>query len=107
MPATTSTPTNRVRAVVSHLAGPAQAKVLAKSKRWDQLPLYDELPMYRNFPGCAWSVWGEGDELGTVNLLTPEVVREAAKEIRYARTFPAAALGPSQPQHAENTYCVS
>lgn len=84
MPVATSSPTTRVRAVASHLAGPLQAKVGSKQKRWEQLPLYDDLPMYKNFPGCAWSVWGEGDELGTVNLLTPEAVREAAKEIRYA-----------------------
>ena len=84
MPVPATSPTTRVRAIASHLAGPPQAKALTKRKRWEQLPLYDELPPYKNFPGCAWSVWGEGDELGTVNLLTPEVVRDAAKEIRYA-----------------------
>lgn len=44
------------------------------------LPTYDELPMYRNFPGCAWAVWGADDQLGTVNLLTKEVVQRAARE---------------------------
>ena len=52
------------------------------------LPTFDELPAYKNFKGCAWSVWGEGDQLGTVNLLTPEVVSEAAKEIRYGNGNP-------------------
>ena len=47
------------------------------------LPSFDELPSFRNFPGCAWDVWGKDDELGTVNLLTEDVVREAAKEIQY------------------------
>jgi hypothetical protein len=31
-------------------------------------------------PGCAWDVWGKGDELGTVNLLTDEVIQRAANE---------------------------
>lgn len=35
--------------------------------------------------GCAWGIWdkdGKKDQLGALNLLTPEVVREAGKEIR-------------------------
>jgi hypothetical protein len=44
------------------------------------LPSFDELPSFRNFPGCAWSVWGPEDQLGTVNLLTEEVVQRAASE---------------------------
>lgn len=47
------------------------------------LPSFDELPSFRNFPGCAWDVWVKDDELGTINLLTQDVVREAAKEIQY------------------------
>ena len=50
-----------------------------------KLPTFDELPAYKNFKGCAWEVWGEGDQLGTVNLLTPEVVKEAAEEIKSVR----------------------
>jgi hypothetical protein len=45
-----------------------------------RLPTYDELPSYQGFPGCAWDVWGKGDELGTVNLLSNEVVQRAAQE---------------------------
>ncbi|KAG6810633.1 hypothetical protein H0H93_014849, partial [Arthromyces matolae] len=45
-----------------------------------RLPTYDELPKFKDFAGCAWAVWGEDDELGTVNLLTPDVVQRAAKE---------------------------
>lgn len=44
------------------------------------LPLFDDLPNFKNFPGCAWTVWGENDQLGTINLLTDEVVQRAAKE---------------------------
>ena len=47
-----------------------------------KLPTFDELPAFKNFSGCAWEVWGKGDQLGTVNLLTPEVVKEAAEEIK-------------------------
>ena len=47
-----------------------------------QLPTFDELPAFEEFKGCAWGVWGKDDQLGTVNLLTEEVVLEAAKEIK-------------------------
>ena len=53
------------------------------SKEWANLPSYDELPHFHEYPGCAWSVWGLDAQLGTVNLLTPEVVKRAASaEIR-------------------------
>ena len=44
------------------------------------LPSFDELPEYKGIPGCAWDVWGKGDTLGTVNLLTDAVVQQAAEE---------------------------
>ena len=47
-----------------------------------QLPTFDELPSFHDWTGCAWEVWGKDDQLGTVNLLTEEVVAEAAKEIK-------------------------
>ncbi len=48
------------------------------------LPDFDDLPSFHDMPGCAWGLWGKDDQLGTVNLLTPEVVARAAKEeIRY------------------------
>ena len=51
------------------------------------LPTFDELPFFHEMPGCAWSVWGQGDQLGTVNLLTDTVVKRAAhEEIRCACT---------------------
>ncbi|KAF8891123.1 hypothetical protein CPB84DRAFT_1385113 [Gymnopilus junonius] len=50
------------------------------------LPSYDELPPFKNYPGCAWGVWGQDDQLGTVNLLTEAVVQRAASdEIRLGR----------------------
>lgn len=48
------------------------------------LPSFDELPKFHDFNGCAWDVWGKDDELGTINMLTPDVVQTAAREeIRY------------------------
>ncbi|KDR82139.1 hypothetical protein GALMADRAFT_222020 [Galerina marginata CBS 339.88] len=51
------------------------------------LPTFDELPPFKNFPGCAWGVWGPDDQLGTVNLLTEDVIQRAAtEEIKLGRT---------------------
>lgn len=47
------------------------------------LPKFDDLPNFHQYTGCAWDVWGKDDELGTVNLLTDEVIAEASKEIKY------------------------
>ncbi|KAL4939239.1 hypothetical protein BDV06DRAFT_225210 [Aspergillus oleicola] len=48
-------------------------------------PTFDELPQRPGLPkGCAWGLWdqdGRRDELGTLNLLTPEVVVNAMKEV--------------------------
>lgn len=46
------------------------------------LPAFDDLPAFKDFPGCAWEVWGKDDQLGTVNLLTDDLVKEASKEIK-------------------------
>ncbi|KAH9939441.1 hypothetical protein B0H21DRAFT_756933 [Amylocystis lapponica] len=52
------------------------------SQKFSTLPTFDKLPQFHEFTGCAWDVWGKGDQLGTVNLLTDEVVKEAAEEIK-------------------------
>jgi hypothetical protein len=50
------------------------------------LPKFDDLPPVEGMPqGCAWGVFdknGNKDLLGTLNLLTPEVVKDAAAEVR-------------------------
>ncbi|EKG22417.1 Putative cyclase [Macrophomina phaseolina MS6] len=44
---------------------------------------FDALPRVPSQPqGCAWGLWGASDELGTLNLLTPERVRAARSEIQ-------------------------
>jgi kynurenine formamidase len=50
----------------------------------------DNLPRYRDLPALgedrhAWDVWGRDDQLGTINLLTPERVRHAATLVRSGR----------------------
>ncbi|MET8470200.1 cyclase family protein [Streptomyces sp. NPDC006422] len=37
-----------------------------------------------------WGRWGEADEIGTLNLVTDDVVREAAAEVRTGRRVPLA-----------------
>lgn len=46
------------------------------AKRWKQRP-----------EGSNWGDFGEDDELGRINLLTPDKVLQAAKEIQTGRTF--------------------
>jgi kynurenine formamidase len=43
-----------------------------------ELPRYDELPVKAGAPaGSSWGLWGDEDELGTINLLTSERVQRA------------------------------
>jgi len=52
------------------------------------LPRHDELPVREGAPqGAAWGVFGDDDQLGTINLLTPATVVEAAGSIRSGQTF--------------------
>jgi hypothetical protein len=52
--------------------------------RW--LPSYKDLPPVPGMPhGCTWGLWDSDDkrdEIGTLNLLTPDVVIEARKEVQ-------------------------
>jgi hypothetical protein len=56
-----------------------------------QLPSYDELP-----DGSSWGLWGEGDVLGCLNLLTPERAKRGADCVRMGAVF-ALNLDMSQP----------
>ena len=50
------------------------------------IPDFDDLPPVEGMPkGCAWGLFdkdGKKDLLGTLNLLTPDVVKAAASEIK-------------------------
>ncbi len=48
-----------------------------------ELPEYDALPeMGSTGMRHAWGVFGEGDRVGTLNLLTPQLVLDAAQSVR-------------------------
>lgn len=50
------------------------------------IPDFDHLPKVEGMPqGCAWAIFdkdGKKDLLGTLNLLTPAVVKAAAAEVK-------------------------
>jgi kynurenine formamidase len=46
------------------------------TKRWKQRP-----------PGSTWGDWGDDDELGRVNLLTPDKVLQGVREVQAGVTF--------------------
>ncbi|KAE8331432.1 putative cyclase-domain-containing protein [Aspergillus sergii] len=49
-------------------------------------PRFADLPLRKGDPPwSAWGLYGPDDQLGTLNLLKPEVILEAAKEIRTGR----------------------
>lgn len=55
----------------------------------DNLPSYKDLPVKPGAPaGSAWGLFGDDDQLGTLNLLTPERVAAAAKLVRKGTVFP-------------------
>lgn len=46
-------------------------------------PSFDALPLKAGHPqASAWGLWGPDDELGTLNLITEDVVTAARSEIR-------------------------
>jgi len=54
----------------------------------DRLPSFDELPINPSQPPrSAWGLFGDDDQLGTINLLTPERMLAAAKLIRRGQVF--------------------
>ena len=62
------------------------------------LPSYDELPIRDGLPaGSAWGLWGDDDEIGTINLLTPERIQRALG-CPHAAPFPdELGIGGTQP----------
>jgi hypothetical protein len=44
-------------------------------------PKFSDLPLQKDGPhGNAWGLWGPDDQLGTLNLLTDDVIAKAATE---------------------------
>ena len=68
-------------------AKPAPAKRAPSAPR-ENLPSYDQLPVREGAPaGSAWGVFGDQDEVGTINLLTPARVRSAKDSIKSGKVF--------------------
>jgi kynurenine formamidase len=55
----------------------------------DRLPSYSELPVRPELPAkSAWGLWGDDDQLGTLNLLTDERTLKAARLIAKGKVIP-------------------
>jgi kynurenine formamidase len=55
----------------------------------DNPPPYSDLPVKDGAPtGSAWGLWGDDDQLGTLNLLTDERTRKAAALVEQGSVFP-------------------
>ena len=66
---------------------PTAAKRAPSAPR-ENLPSYDQLPVRAGAPaGSAWGVFGDQDEVGTINLLTPTRVRAAKDSIKSGKVF--------------------
>ncbi|HWK20065.1 MAG TPA: cyclase family protein [Microbacteriaceae bacterium] len=53
-----------------------------------ELPRYRDLPRTAEGAPIAWGLWGDDDDLGLMNLLTPEKAIEGARAARTGRIFP-------------------
>jgi kynurenine formamidase len=54
----------------------------------NNLPSYDQLPVKEGAPkGSAWGLFGDDDQLGCLNLITPEKSAAAAKLVRKGAVF--------------------
>merc|ERR1712098_859551 len=69
----------------------------ALKMRAQDLPSFKDMPAVKGMPhGAAWGLFdkdGKRDNCGTLNLLTPEIAKEAQKEIRSTSTRKAARNG--------------
>jgi kynurenine formamidase len=73
---------------VGEIAARATRAVKGAVAPGPKLPSYDELPVRKGAPaGAAWGVFGDDDEVGTINLLTPERVVAATSSIRTGKVF--------------------
>ncbi len=54
----------------------------------ERLPAFAELPIKPEYPPhSAWGVFGDDDQIGTLNLLTPERVAAAARLVQTGQVF--------------------
>jgi kynurenine formamidase len=72
------------------------------------LPRYADLPVRPGAPPrSAWGLWGDDDQLGALNLLTPERIAGAARLVQHGKLFPLnwemelpnPSIGRGRPRH--------
>src|ERR1700759_4485839 len=54
----------------------ARTPIMADNQRWPRRP-----------PGSTWGDWGDDDEIGRLNLLTPEKVLQGVREVKTGVSF--------------------
>lgn len=65
---------------ISHSLSPTHNKKMAPTLNENGIPSFDDLPLREGDPHhSAWGLYGDNDELGTLNRLTDERVAAAAK----------------------------
>src|SRR5258708_11407768 len=73
---------------VGEVAGRATRALRSAMSQAPKIPSYDELPVRAGAPaGAAWGVFGDDDNVGTINLLTPERVAAATSSIPTGQAF--------------------
>ncbi len=72
-------------------------------------PRFEDLPLREGDPkGSAWGLWGDEDELGTLNLLTPDIVARALAGTRSGVVVPLnlPLESPLLPMNPQRTPCA-
>ena len=59
-----------------------------KNLDWDKIPNFDQLPVKKGAPPeSSWGVFGDDDQMGCLNFLTPQGVVEAAGLVQNGKVF--------------------
>ena len=59
-----------------------------KNLDWDKIPSFDQLPVKEGAPPeSSWGVFGDDDQLGCLNFLTPQGVVDAAQLVQTGKVF--------------------
>ena len=59
-----------------------------KSLDWDRIPSFDQLPVKEDAPPeSSWGVFGDDDQVGCLNFLTPQGVVDAARLVQDGKVF--------------------
>jgi kynurenine formamidase len=70
-----------------------------KNLDWNQIPRFNELPVKKDAPPeSSWGVFGDNDQFGCLNFLTPQGVVDAARLVQTGKVFRLdAKVGFAQP----------